>query len=482
MQSPHPQLFCLLLTVIILACSHETLIEERIIAQVGNRKITLEEFRLFYELDPGFGVDSAGLPALYGSLDAYIDRVMAWERLKDDKISSDTLFNRAIRWEKRQAMLRQLYRDVVSNKIDVTEEEIMQEIQGSRTRVHLRHLFSTDLSRTEAWYQELQSGQDFNVVAREAFQDSVLAENGGDLGWVLLNDLDEDFAKAAGALRRNEISPPIRTKWGYHIIQLLDRKDELIITQQEFLENRSRMEKRIRRRKSRQASGSFIRNYIGDLNPQPDRHTVQLLIRTIVPAHELEQAEFSQPYTFTNSHISALRIRFGEDLKLPLIRYRNGEVSLGEYLERLYEIPLGDRPRFTTVSGFANDLGVWIRDELLLEEALRRGLNRHPRVIAELERFSEEQAFLYYLRQTYEQSDPPDSVIRIFADGGDKSRLKQQFHTLQAWQWDVAKKNLHRMLRRNDPVIHVDSLQVIEENKRIDWRKRIPMIMLRNPS
>jgi len=482
MQSPPPQLLYLVLTALMLACSQETRVEERIVAETGNRKITLEEFRLFYELDPGFGIDSAGLAALYGSLDAFIDRVLAWERIKDDAIYTDTLFQRAIRWEKRQAMLRQLYRDVVSDEINVTEEEIRQEMGSSLSRVRVRHLFTTDRSRAEAWYQALHSGQDFTVLAQEAFQDSVLAENGGDLGWIVLNDLEEDFARAAGALKQNEISRPVRTKWGYHIIQLLDRKDDLMITQHEYLQNQSRMEKRIRRRKNRQAAGNFIRNYIGGLNPQPDRHTVQLLIRIIVPAHELEQAEFSQPYTFTNSHISALRVRLGEDLKLPLIRYRNGDMSLDEYLEKLYEMPLGDRPRFTTISGFTNDLGRWIRDEFLLEEALRRGLDRHPRTAAELQRFSEEQAYLYYLNQAYEQSDTPDSVIRIFADDEDKSRLKQQFHTLQAWQWDVAKKNLHRTLRRNNPVIHVDSLQIVEENKRIDWKKRIPMIMLRNPS
>jgi hypothetical protein len=482
MQSPPAKLVVFLSLTLAFSCSDHSGSDEQVVARIGDRHITLEEFRLFYELDPSFGIDSAGLPALYGALNAYVDRNLAWRRVKDSALSSDTLFSRAVLWEKRQAMLRQLYRIKVINKIHVDEDEIKAEMSRNQTRVHVRQLFTRDRGEAEAWYTALMAGADFTTIAMTAFRDSTLSANGGDLGWIALEDLDENFADAAEKLVRNEISRPVRTKWGYHIIQLLDRKDDMIMTQQQFEQMRLFAQKRIRRRKDRQASAAYIREYIGGVNPQPENATVRLLLRAVVPGHELEKKKFDRSYTFTNGQIADLEHRLGKDLGQPLIRYRDGQVSLGEYLAKLYEIPLGNRPDFDTISKFTNALGVWIRDELLLKEALHMHLDEDTVVQEEVERFTEEKAYLTLLQDKYDQMTVPDSVARIFADKDVKNRLKEEFHTLQAWQWDQAVKQLHRSLRRKEPPVYIDSLKIIGENKRIDWRKRIPMVMLRNPS
>lgn len=71
------------------------------------------------------------------------------------------------------------------------------------------------------------------------FCDSVLANNGGDLGWIFLWDMDEDFAFAVQNLNKLQISEPMKTKWGYNIIQLLNREDDVFVLEDDYLRKKS---------------------------------------------------------------------------------------------------------------------------------------------------------------------------------------------------------------------------------------------------
>jgi peptidyl-prolyl cis-trans isomerase SurA len=77
--------------------------------------------------------------------------------------------------------------------------------------------------------EKIVSGQrKFESMARMYSDDAVSAKQGGELGFMGRGELDPDFAAAAFALKKDEISPVIKTQYGYHIIQLIDRKGERV--------------------------------------------------------------------------------------------------------------------------------------------------------------------------------------------------------------------------------------------------------------
>lgn len=101
------------------------------------------------------------------------------------------------------------------------------------TKSHVRHiLIKQDASMTEAaaikqinnLYQQLQAGKDFSVMAKQYSVDSASAIKGGDLGWVASDELVPPFSKAMDALALNTISKPVKSPFGWHIIQVLERK------------------------------------------------------------------------------------------------------------------------------------------------------------------------------------------------------------------------------------------------------------------
>lgn len=101
------------------------------------------------------------------------------------------------------------------------------------TKTRVRHiLMKQDASMTEAAalkqmnniYQQLKSGKNFALMAKQYSVDAASAVQGGDLGWVTSDELVPSFAKAMDGLAVNTISKPVKSPFGWHIIQVLERK------------------------------------------------------------------------------------------------------------------------------------------------------------------------------------------------------------------------------------------------------------------
>lgn len=467
-------------------CAKEQEKTEIIIAKVGEYKITANEFYLFYELDPNFGIDSTRLPALRDELDKYINHILAGSRAHDNLLFEDPVLSKALAWEKRMAMLRQLYREEVANNIAISEDEIKKEHQKANRTVHLRHLFTEDSETARSWYLQLQTGVTFEQLAMEAFNDSVLAGNGGDLGWLSLRDFDDDFAHAAANLKKNEISQPVKTQWGYHIIQLLDRKDQLQINPNEYQRQKLSLEKKIRQKKSKKLAQEYISDFIGDINPQPNRQSFLLLLNAILPPDEKEKSEYSRKMIVTNSVLSRLKTKLAAYESNVLIAYRGGSIMLGQYLDALENIPVSNRPAFKSPGQLSNQLGIWVRDELLYEEAKSRNLENHVRVQSDLASFVNQQAYYYYLNEIKADLIIPVSIknyyLSHYKSENPLRTILGRHHTLEEWKFWRAESGLHNKLRMTSDAIWIDEQVLFMENEKIDWDRRIRMFMIRKPS
>ena len=70
----------------------------------------------------------------------------------------------------------------------------------------------------------LKSGADFATLAKEYSQDPGSAKNGGELPWIGPGMTLKEFEKAAYELKKDEVSPVVRTSVGFHVIKMLERK------------------------------------------------------------------------------------------------------------------------------------------------------------------------------------------------------------------------------------------------------------------
>jgi peptidyl-prolyl cis-trans isomerase SurA len=100
----------------------------------------------------------------------------------------------------------------------------------------------------------LKGGQDFGQLAR-LYSVDPSSTRGGDLGWVYPGDTVPAFETAMNSLKINEVSEPVQSPFGWHLIQVLERRTE------ESSIERKRMEARqiIRERKSEEALQEWLR-------------------------------------------------------------------------------------------------------------------------------------------------------------------------------------------------------------------------------
>jgi peptidyl-prolyl cis-trans isomerase SurA len=128
---------------------------------------------------------------------------------------------------------------------------------------HVRHILikpSETVSEQDAkrrvddLKERLDNGGDFAELARLNSEDGS-ASKGGDMGWVGPGDTVPEFEKAMNALKINEISEPVRTQFGWHIIQVTERREQDMGKEAARLKARQE----IRARKSEEAYQDWLR-------------------------------------------------------------------------------------------------------------------------------------------------------------------------------------------------------------------------------
>jgi len=77
---------------------------------------------------------------------------------------------------------------------------------------------------------QILEGKSFSTLAILYSEDKESARNGGEIGYMTRGELDKEYANAAFSLTKNTVSKVVESKFGFHIIQLIDRKGEMVNT------------------------------------------------------------------------------------------------------------------------------------------------------------------------------------------------------------------------------------------------------------
>ena len=117
--------------------------------------------------------------------------------------------------------LNLLQKKALTEDIEVTDEEI-KEYYDNLGQVQARHILVEDEATAKEVKKKLDEGADFAELATEYSKDEGSAANGGDLGWFGKGDMVPEFEKAAFSLKKGEISDPVKSEHGYHIIEVTD--------------------------------------------------------------------------------------------------------------------------------------------------------------------------------------------------------------------------------------------------------------------
>jgi peptidyl-prolyl cis-trans isomerase SurA len=203
--------------------------KDPVIATVGNTPIYSSEFKYVY--DKNSVPDSlSAQESLQQYLDLYVNfrlKVLEAESMGLDTLTS---FQQELSGYKQQLAEPYLQDSTITNDlVKQAYNRLKEEIRASHILISLPA--DADPKDTLAAYQKIADlrqkaaqGADFTALARENSQDPSAANNGGDLGYFTALQMVYPFEDAAYQTKVGQISDPVRTRFGYHIVKVTDRR------------------------------------------------------------------------------------------------------------------------------------------------------------------------------------------------------------------------------------------------------------------
>jgi peptidyl-prolyl cis-trans isomerase C len=123
-----------------------------------------------------------------------------------------------------EALLQKTGRAAVTDEaLHKVYDEAVKQMKGEQ-EVHARHILVPTEQEAKDIEAALKGGADFAKLAKEKSKNPSGASNGGDLGWFTKDQMVPEFADAAFKLAKGQISDPVHTQFGWHIIEVVDTR------------------------------------------------------------------------------------------------------------------------------------------------------------------------------------------------------------------------------------------------------------------
>ncbi|HSB31008.1 MAG TPA: peptidylprolyl isomerase [Candidatus Sulfobium mesophilum] len=245
-----------------------------VVAKVGTSGITQADFEREMKSLPDYAqqlfVGEAGKEKF---LEEIIKKEILYQEALKKGLDKSPEFNRKLEEFKKLTLASALLEKEIMSKNKVSEQEVKdyyskhKEDFTTTSQIRASHILVKTEAEANKVLERLKKGEKFEEIAKKESLDKGSAQNGGDVGYFSRGQMVPEFERAAASLKVGQLSGPVKTSYGYHIIKVTDKKTGPVV---EF----ERVKDVIFQRLSGERQKEAFDKYIAELRKKKDYEVV----------------------------------------------------------------------------------------------------------------------------------------------------------------------------------------------------------------
>jgi peptidyl-prolyl cis-trans isomerase C len=224
-------LVMILALAILPGCAGDKAPEGTVLATVNNENISQDDILKQMKRIPEWArpqlQDAEGKSKF---LDEMIKRELIYQEAARMKLNNDEEFKAQVKEFEKMTLVQLILKKEVDEKVKLDKEEAKKFFDQNAdkltvgTKIKASHILVETEKEANDIIDKINKGKGFADLARSLSKDSVSAKKGGDLGYFGRGQMVPEFESAALSLKPGEVSKPVRTRFGFHIIKLIEIK------------------------------------------------------------------------------------------------------------------------------------------------------------------------------------------------------------------------------------------------------------------
>ncbi len=356
------------------------------VAKVGNEDITTKDFSDYIQ-NMYFTYQSAQdeFNKKRELLDTLIVIRMLIQAAYEKGLDKSEEIARVVLANKDKFLLDALYQVQIADKATVSDAEVKDFYDKLAYKVRASQMILKDPDTAQALVKRLAAGESFDQLAYQYSVDPSAKRNRGDLGYFTYGAFATvpEFENAVFKLEPGEVSPPVKSQYGYHIIKLVDRQP-----------NDSRgtfkdMKESLTNQLINSRRNILLRDYLEKLKAKypfaVDHTTCDYLLKKRESLYPPQLLATLPKNDFDDAQLDR------NEKELVLATWEGGQVTVFEYLTlaRQQQVPASARPNFDSYDSLATFLFQVKLNDILSFEANHEGLENNDAFKHKIQLFKE---------------------------------------------------------------------------------------------
>ena len=252
-----------ILAVALVSCSKKDADQKGpYLAKIDKTTITQADFDREFKALPDYAqqifTDAAGRERF---LNEIVNKELLYKEAMKKGFDKSSEFNKKMEDFKKLTLVSEVFEKEIMAKSKVSDQDIRDYYDKNKdsfvmaTEIKASHILVKTEEEAQKVLARLKKGEKFEAIARAVSLDTASAKNGGDVGFFKKGQMVPEFERAAASLKVGDISIPVKTQFGYHIIKVTDKKTGAPV---EFEKVRDLISQKLSGEKQKEAFEAYI--------------------------------------------------------------------------------------------------------------------------------------------------------------------------------------------------------------------------------